>query len=732
MKRQVFIIFLLIFLASPTLAYKTDTHQLISARAVTSSSNYQKFLNEFSLQRNRADGLILYGSIAEDDASLLLRRYQYHFYDPINEKGLFEIFDPAPVWGYSHTVPFNEFSWVEARQALYDWLTGETEGSREESYKKVFRSLGHVIHLIQDMAQPSHVRGDAHASHSEDPTGIFPTVFNPSHLEDWGQDHSSEIFSYANTATGPKSVVSFDDTFETLALFSNQNFFSDDTIFKDYELPSKEETNYTDAFLHTGIGGAAQVVAEDGQIDYVPYIIKTSGTITGYKLAQVGYFGPVLVRSADVGKHLLAFQIDDEVAKDNAKLLIPQAVGYSAGLLDYFFRGEVEAENEFAGVRITNKSGETMNGNVEFYYDAVDPETGAESRKKAAGPLPTGSLGSQGSTVLQPILVTTNAKDPGQFILVFRGALGAEPDAVVGKVVELPNHAFVIQDTLALNSTEPFEESIDSTTGLDEYNFTRVEGTRKLWSTYNQILTGRFATYGPIRQIKAVGSVLKFSINNMDLPNYFWNPTMTPDPPSVWRMEATRGPVSIEILLADNRVIRQDLFNLDEVSSTRYKSYSQRECLEGPYMICNVSKYESVSDILDWESGAYNTVRFFSMGNESLSIGSLLIPQSSEFSAVPFLSGSPYVSFRRELVNFYDGNNFSYREFSWIMIEVDGNLARSFDVGGEADPPSNLTIPDYLPLTISGQINRIYSQAELDYLNKLGIEPVQYSIILSE
>ena len=33
---------------------------------------------------------------------------------------------------------------------------------------------------------------------------------------------------------------------------------------------------------------------------------------------------------------------DEEAHKDYAKKLIPRAVGYSAGLLDYFFRGEIE------------------------------------------------------------------------------------------------------------------------------------------------------------------------------------------------------------------------------------------------------------------------------------------------------------------------------------------------------------------------------------------------------
>ena len=37
-----------------------------------------------------------------------------------------------------------------------------------------------------------------------------------------------------------------------------------------------------------------------------------------------------------------------------------------------------------------------------------------------------------------------------------------------------------------------------------------------------------------------------------------------------------------------------------------------------------------------------------------------------------------------------------------------------------------------MKISETGRIDRIYSQAELDYLDQLGIEPVYYSILLSE
>ncbi len=50
--------------------------------------------------------------------------------------------------------------------------------------------------------------------------------------------------------------------------------------------------------------------------------------------------------------------------------------------------------------------------------------------------------------------------------------------------------------------------------------------------------------------------------------------------------------------------------------------------------------------------------------------------------------------------------------------------------GGETghEAYADLSIPDPPALPLGGQINRIYSQEELDYLGDLGIEPQTYSI----
>ncbi len=80
--------------------------------------------------------------------------------------------DPAPQWaidgegqwtwsGGTH-VAGNFFSYARARQYFLRGLTDERPEERAANFANMFRSLGQVIHVIQDMAQPEHSRNDIH------------------------------------------------------------------------------------------------------------------------------------------------------------------------------------------------------------------------------------------------------------------------------------------------------------------------------------------------------------------------------------------------------------------------------------------------------------------------------------------------------------------------------------------------------------------------------------------
>jgi hypothetical protein len=137
-----------------------------------------------------------------------------------------------------------------------------------------------------------------------------------------------------------------------------------------------------------------------------------------------------------------------------ADILIPRAVGYVAGLLDTFFRGELAVRTEYLvgedgnfvsddrnnivfGFRIINRTpGEVMDGTFTLHYDTADGtrvEVGRWARTLEPGaesdPLP-----------LPSPLPGKSPAEPGRYLLVFQGRLGDEPGAVTARWVGLAIH----------------------------------------------------------------------------------------------------------------------------------------------------------------------------------------------------------------------------------------------------------------------------------------------------
>ena len=450
--RQATVLFVVLFFllghATGIHAYKVGTHENITSKTSSLSAKYNQFVSDSPVSLDASNNLMIWGSSAEDE----IPRFLNHFYDPIDGSALSSVNATAIRWAYGSgevgSLFENEYSWTNARRYMYEAFIETDEAVRREKYYRLYRSLGQIVHLVEDMAQPSHTRLDPHASHADFLGGFFAPLLNPSHLEDWSRINDNEIIAYANTASGPQAVTSFEQPFLTLASFSNRNFFSDDTIFQDYPQPAVDDTNYTDDFISRGTGEVAQVVAEDGEVYDVGYIVKTRGAYAGVKLAQVGYFGP---RIFNFPGQNLAFLIDDEVAKENAEILIPLAVSYSAGLLDYFFRGQMVANgtpkqgvnNEInaISVKVSNATpGEEMKDGSLMVAFEYKPPSSTEivygvSDVVGANIVPGDS--SQATYEFSFPEGIPVGSERIRYVLVFQGTLGSESGAVVASRIAL-------------------------------------------------------------------------------------------------------------------------------------------------------------------------------------------------------------------------------------------------------------------------------------------------------
>ncbi|NTV15682.1 MAG: hypothetical protein HGA96_17425 [Desulfobulbaceae bacterium] len=112
----------------------------------------------------------------------VLPRYDRHFHDPNKP------IDKAGLWGGSGSpIQFmsavawsqrpvegqpgdEDYSWFDVRQYFYQALTGSNEAYRSANFADTFRGVGQLMHLVQDMSVPEHVRDDFH---------------NPSDYEEW-------------------------------------------------------------------------------------------------------------------------------------------------------------------------------------------------------------------------------------------------------------------------------------------------------------------------------------------------------------------------------------------------------------------------------------------------------------------------------------------------------------------------------------------------------------------
>ena len=103
-----------------------------------------------------------------------------HFFD-VQRGGrgltiLVEVGFPAPDWalgrqGRGSGPRQNEFSLLDAREYQYQSLTAAPR-ARDKNTALLFKTLGQVLHNLQDMAQPQHTRNDRHADCSRLPHGV--------------------------------------------------------------------------------------------------------------------------------------------------------------------------------------------------------------------------------------------------------------------------------------------------------------------------------------------------------------------------------------------------------------------------------------------------------------------------------------------------------------------------------------------------------------------------------
>lgn len=401
---------------------------------------------------------LLKGALDEDDAfSANLLRFRHHFYDPVNDRGLTApgaSGERAPDWALEdeREFPSQAFSYRDAREALFTALTAAGPDEREIALARTFEALGHVIHLVQDVASPQHTRNDIHAG--------VPGFGAKSLFEEY-LDAIVDCLSFdaSPIALGRPRQYWVTGDGRGLAEFTNRSFVSEGTNFSTRN-DGAIGGGYPSPVLRLGMDEQGrsfetpldiQTQLDPGLRDRKGNLIQGSVTFfaNNFQDAMTGqalrndWMTTLSLFDRDLERKGRApvFTLNRYNIEAQASFLVPRAVGYSAGLLDYFFRGRLEfdllpgdGDASLAKLVGFNRSDAVLgtSGQLTLAWEDV-----AGQRRPVEGPAPTLAATVEKNGAL-PELTFRWPDGAQRFVLAYRGPLGLEADAVVGKVAENP------------------------------------------------------------------------------------------------------------------------------------------------------------------------------------------------------------------------------------------------------------------------------------------------------
>ena len=238
-------------------------------------------------------GWMKQGAIEEDTPT----RWLNHFYDPINDRGLLFNnirYQSSKKWAQD---PFNQQnfsmgdnSWQKA--FLYYYKANE---------KDAFITLGHTLHLIADASVPAHTRDDPH------PTGDS--------YEQFVKTNWDKLVPDIKKLSQFQKVDSLEGAFDSVAKFSNGNFFSADTIeSKNYDYPIK--------------GDIKEIETDAGFDAY--YKNKNGDNLLVWKSSRSKNWKDNFVLDTKQAP------LNNTILTSYSQNLLPKAVGYTAGVIRLF------------------------------------------------------------------------------------------------------------------------------------------------------------------------------------------------------------------------------------------------------------------------------------------------------------------------------------------------------------------------------------------------------------
>jgi hypothetical protein len=427
-----------------------------------------------------------YGSYYEDMADTISLRSADHFYtvrparipgqaygltdsDETPFLGLWYDITNSFAWGTEsgitgpHRGPFsagtNIETWLDARNHAYSALTSGAKLTRDQQLALMLYSLGHVLHLNQDLSQPDHVRNDEHRIEKHRYIEYFgynnylkramssPIKFaklfplSPRGWTSWRTNGFLKLLDFWDRGkyTNSSLALNLDAAGVPgqqlgLAEVSNGNYLGEDAVYRDYfattdkhYFPFPSLTNSTDFPTWAGRiapGVTPSLLINGRQINRVR-IKKVRDGIVVTNHSMLAHSGAALLKKKTPQWVVSTTIEDDKVLNEYHVVLVPKAIEYSAGILDYFFRGrltlsclQVQAPNILFCLK--NISGQPLKGGTVQLYG--DDGTGLRA------PIPLYPAWQTSDSLANGQSRQFSFLDPGSsitnYVVVFRGIIG--------------------------------------------------------------------------------------------------------------------------------------------------------------------------------------------------------------------------------------------------------------------------------------------------------------------
>jgi len=331
--------------------------------------------NTFATVRYDTASFVAEGAFDEDQGVSSLQ----HFYDPVYERGLTIpvvcgiVFTCEPSWRWMiepNPIDNQNFSLADARDFLYHALTlndgapADSSNRRGQNMASMFLALGHVSHHMQDMTQPQHTRNDVHYDKF-----TIPGYSTPSRYETYTAEAAPTIQAYADSAgpvyPSPAFKVPRDFWSNSaqlgVAQFTNTNFVSYGTNFSfDHGVANANRAytnplpgaphDYTIGEIFGTVPPGIQSVcglqgADCSMTMYATSVEQKASTLSLFD-QDLGPRGLRVLYVSDIGPAAYftekLFALNRFNFADAHPLLIKAGVSYSAGMINYFFRGKLD------------------------------------------------------------------------------------------------------------------------------------------------------------------------------------------------------------------------------------------------------------------------------------------------------------------------------------------------------------------------------------------------------